>query len=186
MAPQPYLDVLLGISLKLTGDVEAPTLRRYNPGISLYNSTKSSHHYSLPLSSLRALGAPRVGSLTYLRPLCIYMASDFLHRTFSQRNHRTQSAPFPCTAQKVGPLHVKTLSIESGMSIDQLWQLVPLQFKLFGGAEKYFQHLQGSFKTFFFGFGAPHVPSENAIPASLPLFPSPQSDNFNSNSLQEL
>ena len=29
MAPQPYLDVLLGISLKLTGDVEAPTLRRY-------------------------------------------------------------------------------------------------------------------------------------------------------------
>ena len=78
------------------------------------------------------------------------------------------------------------------MLTDLLWQLVPLQFKLFGGAEKYFQHLQGSFKTFFFGFRAPHVRTDNAIlskmgpSASLLLFPSPQSDNFNSNSLQEL
>ena len=74
-------------------------------------TTQQNHPSTTPsLSSLRALGAPRVGSLTYLRPLCIYMASDFLHRTLSQRNHRTYSAPFPCTAQKVGPFSMWKLS----------------------------------------------------------------------------
>ena len=72
MAPQPYLDIPLWISVKLTGDVEAPTLRRYHPGISLYNSTKSSQHYSLLILPQGVGGPTRWFVNLFEAPLHLY------------------------------------------------------------------------------------------------------------------